>query len=182
MDIKQYLSSEKKRDLSYHDCYEGSDPPVCCHVCYELVSGPAYIYKDNDDDVTCGVHKTCGESPCKVQHPVHPDHPLEADCVSLEFWGSIIRGFICNGCSHFSFGFGYGCRACHFKLDFQCAFNTEIQQQQLPLKGDSDIKADFHDHRPFLPQKAFIISAWVLERYDLFLLLKGLQQISLCLY
>lgn len=95
---------------------------------------------------TFTVHKTCAESLCEIQHhPLHPHHPLQADCTTLKLVVGREIGFICSGCRHYSFGFGYGCRACDFKLDFQCAFpNLEIQPQ-LPIRRE--IKADFHEHK-----------------------------------
>lgn len=144
MDIKGHLASELNRDLKYQEWFEGTDQPIHCHVCYEVVSGPAYIYKDNYGYRLFALHKGCAESPCKIQHPLHPDHPLEADCNSLEFFGAIIKGFICKECRYYSFGFSYGCSSCNFKLDFRCVSN---QQNQLPLGGKMETKADFHDHK-----------------------------------
>ncbi|XP_057471160.1 uncharacterized protein LOC130759994 [Actinidia eriantha] len=59
------------------------------------------------------LHKSCANLPKKMEHPLHPSHPLVLvyDCI----W------FTCQVCSGEMEGFCYQCSKCNFYMDIRCA-------------------------------------------------------------
>lgn len=125
MDNSKIINKETR----YHEWYNGSGPTSHCKICHELISEEAaYVLKNNEED-SSAMHKKC---------------PLNADYDAITIGYSRLGFFVCNGCRHFSIGFGYYCAACDFKLDFRCAFNLQIQPREEETRK---IKADFHEHK-----------------------------------
>lgn len=132
--IKDLLSETSGLNLIYHDCFDGN-PKIYCRVCSEAVSGFSYIDITNSrSDRRYGLHKSCAESPCEIQHHLHPQHPLTA------FYKEGLH-FTCDGCRHFSFRVAsYHCVDCNFKLYFQCVSNPRI----LTLTEKLEISSEIH--------------------------------------
>ncbi|KAG7968485.1 hypothetical protein I3843_08G157700 [Carya illinoinensis] len=104
-----------------------------CAVCKQHVMGLNYYICKGCYSF---FHKSCGELPREMQHPLHPEH-------TLEITGRYYRKK-CHGCCEEWIGDNlYECSHCKFYLDPKCAF--------LPLT----IKAESHDHHLILLRKSF---------------------------
>jgi len=97
-------------------------------VCQTTISGPNYICKE------CGgfiIHKSCAELSDKLEHPLHPKHPL------IHTW-QFEEEPKCDGCNGEIKIYHpiYKCSDCNFRLEAKCAF--------LPLT----ILAEIHHEHP----------------------------------
>ncbi|XP_059436024.1 uncharacterized protein LOC132168944 [Corylus avellana] len=97
--------------------------PRCCG-CGEVILGISYRCR------RCRffLHKTCGQQPRELQHPLHPQHPL----LLLRECPNHDRCYFCN--EFILSGFAYSCSHCKFNLHLICA--------SYPFT----VKAEFHDH------------------------------------
>lgn len=74
-------------------------------------------YRCNDYEcVHVWFHKECTESPPEINHPSHPDHPLE-----LNHSGSTMHCDLCT--KNFGHRVIYSCSTCDFNVDTGCATN-----------------------------------------------------------
>ena len=96
-----------------------------------IVSG--FVYSCND----CRYYlpKECAKLEDEIEHVLHPFpslklHKLEGEGV-----------FCCSVCHNLCRGFGYHCTACNFKIDLQCALESEIW---LPIH-DHNLKLQVSD-------------------------------------
>lgn len=62
-------------------------------------------------------HERCLDLPIKIQHPVHPRHPLRR----LDFTQNCGDGKYCNACQLHIDGVPFGCLECSFDLHLRCA-------------------------------------------------------------
>ncbi|XP_062160221.1 protein VACUOLELESS GAMETOPHYTES-like isoform X2 [Alnus glutinosa] len=62
-----------------------------CVGCWEHISGPNYSCKECSWVV---LHKSCAELPRKLQHPLHPKHPL---LIKHQFLNPKVKCEGCNG-------------------------------------------------------------------------------------
>ncbi|XP_059436023.1 uncharacterized protein LOC132168943 [Corylus avellana] len=76
------------------------------------------------------LHKSCGEQPHELQHPLHPQHPL----ILLEESPDYELCYFCNKYIDRFRGFAYNCSHCNFNLHLKCA--------SIPFT----LKPEFHDH------------------------------------
>jgi len=104
--------------------YSYSDFIYTCEGCYEEILGYSYSCK------RCKffLHKSCGEQPRELQHPLHPQHPL----FLLEGSPADELCYFCN--KYIQRGFAYHCSHCNFNLHLKCA--------SIPFT----VEAEFHDH------------------------------------
>ncbi|XP_057470628.1 uncharacterized protein LOC130759516 [Actinidia eriantha] len=92
-------------DQNKNFCYKCT----CCELPIEIEGGSLYAC------LQCRalLHKSCVNLPQKMEHPLHPSHPLVLvyDCI----W------FTCQVCSGNIEGFCYHCSECKFHMDIRCA-------------------------------------------------------------
>ena len=92
-------------DQNKNFCYKCT----CCELPIEIEGGSLYAC------LQCRalLHKSCAHLPQKLEHPLHPSHPLVLlyDCI----W------FTCQVCSGKMQGFCYHCSECNFYMDVRCA-------------------------------------------------------------
>ena len=109
-----------------------------CGVCEEQPSG--FGYKCSECNFLC--HKSCFELPNKIQHPLHPNHPL---CIRVPHDSHYCAacGKCCRSC------FFYCCIDCDFNLDTKCASHWRVS------------KDDCHQHAyvPLIKQIQFTCEA-----------------------
>lgn len=101
-------------DEDYDGCGYGS---TFCFACHDSVRHTSTYSLDYVMGYGYTLHKSCASLPGKIQHPLHPQHPL-----IVQHYPSF---FICHGCSNVSMGLRYHCGACKFKLDLQCGSKIE---------------------------------------------------------
>ncbi|XP_059436027.1 uncharacterized protein LOC132168946 [Corylus avellana] len=94
-----------------------------CKGCGEGILGISYNCKRCD----FFLHKSCGEQPRKLQHPLHPQHPL---IMLLSIRSK--QSYFCS--KKILRGYTYHCFHCNFNLHLKCA--------SYPFT----VKAEFHDH------------------------------------
>ncbi|KAL7195390.1 hypothetical protein ACSBR1_035585 [Camellia fascicularis] len=98
--------------------------PEPCLVCWQGITSPMYLCKE---ELCCGsfrIHKSCSELPREMpQHPFHPHHSLtllpKPPYDSGTLW--------CNACGKMSWAFTYHCSVCQFDLDVSCASLSPIK-------------------------------------------------------
>ncbi|KAH7863127.1 hypothetical protein Vadar_013603 [Vaccinium darrowii] len=80
-----------------------------CDCCVLPISAPYY----NCPECHLILHKSCGDLPSQIHHPLHADHPLTLLNPSL---------FYCKSCGYGCTGFAFHCAICpNFYLDIQCS-------------------------------------------------------------
>ncbi|KAH7857155.1 hypothetical protein Vadar_009667 [Vaccinium darrowii] len=86
---------------------------IACNGCAQPVSAPFY----HCSKCNFILHDCCAEIPVKLEHLIHPDHPL-----LLNRWPSKCSGLlICQVCYRSCNGVSYGCVECDFFLHLDCA-------------------------------------------------------------
>ncbi|GFS31138.1 hypothetical protein Acr_00g0015850 [Actinidia rufa] len=92
-------------DKNKNFCYNCT----CCDLPIEIEGGSLYAC------LQCRalLHKSCANLPQKMEHPLHPSHPL------VLFYDCIL--FTCQVCSGIFQGFCYHCFECSFYMDVCCA-------------------------------------------------------------
>ncbi|GFS31134.1 hypothetical protein Acr_00g0015820 [Actinidia rufa] len=92
-------------DKNKNFCYKCS----CCKLPIEIQGGSLYAC------LQCRalLHKSCAHLPQKMEHPLHPSHPL------VLLYGCDL--FTCQVCSGTIQGFWYYCSECKFYMDVRCA-------------------------------------------------------------
>jgi hypothetical protein len=108
-----------------------------CNGCSETILGPNYICKKCHRFI---IHKSCAELPRKLEHLLHPKHPL------LLTHRNLFQGRCkCDGCNreNILWGFSYHCFDCNFSLKSKCA--------SLPLTNQAKIH---HAHPLTLVQRS----------------------------
>uniref|UniRef100_A0A7N2M1F9 DC1 domain-containing protein n=1 Tax=Quercus lobata TaxID=97700 RepID=A0A7N2M1F9_QUELO len=103
---------------------------ISCQGCWEPVWGPSYSC------ITCKNsyhHKSCAELPLELHHPLHPNHPLILQPITLgdEEYNK------CIDCNEFRFQYIYHCSDCNFSIHSGCS--------SFPLTTKSAVHKD-HDH------------------------------------
>ncbi|XP_031395353.1 uncharacterized protein LOC116206694 [Punica granatum] len=84
-----------------------------CDACQKGLAGLTYSCKIHK--CTFKMHISCAKLPLKLQHPLHPSHPLLLNTALSK------EGFICSLCRKKSRGFSFSCTDCWFYLDIVCA-------------------------------------------------------------
>jgi hypothetical protein len=122
MELQHFFHSHPLTFLHYW-AYSNFKYP--CDGCCEEILGFSYGCKSCE----FFLHKSCGEQPRELQHPLHPQHPL-----ILHIKKRLTRGrcYFCN--KYIRGGFAYHCLHCNFNLHLKCA--------SIPFT----VEAEFHDH------------------------------------
>ncbi|KAL5786580.1 hypothetical protein ACOSQ2_008972 [Xanthoceras sorbifolium] len=131
MNIKQLLT--EKFEFTFDEFCEGKYDPDYCLICFKLICEPAYIINEAEQ-----MHKSCGELPVEIQHPLHPRHPLKIQFLERDF-----GDLICDGCRHMSLSFNYECKKCKFHLDVKCVLEYEGQA----LVEKVEAFTNYHRHK-----------------------------------
>lgn len=101
-------------DKQINDESSASRKLIPCDACAQPVLAP--FYHCNECDFV--LHECCAKIPIELQHPIHPKHPLLLN----RWWQYKCSGLpICQGCNMSCNGVLYGCVACDFFLDLNCA-------------------------------------------------------------
>ena len=103
---------------------------ISCQGCWEPVWGPSYSC------ITCKAsyhHKSYAELPLELHHPLHPNHPLILQPITLgdEEYNK------CIDCNEFRFQNIYHCSDCNFNIHSGCS--------SFPLTIKSAVHKDY-DH------------------------------------
>ncbi|KAH7574551.1 hypothetical protein JRO89_XS03G0310800 [Xanthoceras sorbifolium] len=152
MNIKQLLN--EKYEVTFDEFCEGKYDPDYCFICYKQICEPAYIIPG---DEPAQMHKSCGELPTDIQHPLHPRHPLKIRSLERN-----LGDYICDGCRHFSVSLNYECRKCKFHLDFKCVLEYEGQA----LVEKVEAFTNYHRHKLQLLHAS--ISLLALEHFNMY--------------
>ncbi|KAL5783654.1 hypothetical protein ACOSP7_008683 [Xanthoceras sorbifolium] len=131
MNVKQLLTD--KYEFTFGEFCEGKCDPEYCFICFKLICEPAYITNEAEQ-----MHKSCGELPVEIQHPLHPRHPLKIQFLERDF-----GDLICDGCRHMSLSFNYECKKCKFHLDVKCVLEYEGQA----LVEKVEAFTNYHRHK-----------------------------------
>ncbi|KAK9275836.1 hypothetical protein L1049_023108 [Liquidambar formosana] len=117
-------------------CKRGKGDTVHCSACLLPVSsGPTYGCSRCKEFV---LHKSCAELERQLQHPFHPQHPL-----NLFTKSPYQSTCYCDACGNSCSGFVFHCADCRFDLDVGCA-------SLVPA-----INYEGHDHRLTLLDKIY---------------------------
>ncbi|KAL5850806.1 hypothetical protein ACOSQ4_008819 [Xanthoceras sorbifolium] len=152
MNIKQLFT--EKYEVTFDEFCEGKYDPEYCYICFKLICEPAYIIHG---EKIGQMHKSCGELPTEIQHPLHPRHPLKIRSLERN-----LGDYICDGCRHFSVSLNYECRKCKFHLDFKCVLEYEGQA----LVEKVEAFTNYHRHKLQLLHAS--ISLLELEHFNMY--------------
>ncbi|KAJ0715956.1 putative chromatin regulator PHD family [Helianthus annuus] len=116
-------TSVGKKTVSLHDPMKKVQ--LLCVGCVKpIMTVPFYVCCHYVDEQCCLVlHEWCAKLPSQIQDYFgHPEHPLVLlPKIPSEFFGV----FECEVCGLRSNGFAYGCTACEYYVDINCAFIPE---------------------------------------------------------
>jgi hypothetical protein len=125
MELQHFFHDHPLSSTLYSD-YTSFYTSFFCEGCGERILGFSYSCR------MCYffLHKSCGEQPHQLQHPLHPQHPL----ILLEISPNHDKQ-LCYFCNEYILrGFAYNCSHCNFNLHLKCA--------SIPFT----LKPEFHDH------------------------------------
>ncbi|GFY98185.1 hypothetical protein Acr_12g0007260 [Actinidia rufa] len=119
------------------ELFSGSKDNLC-EACVKPIFAPFY----GCTPCKYFLHKCCAELPTQIQHPFHPNHPLDLLTKAPKDFGL----FLCRCCDNLCNGFSFKCAKCKdFYLDVKCG----------SLSGP--IKHESHKH---------VLTPKIMSRYD----------------
>ncbi|CAH8386486.1 unnamed protein product [Eruca vesicaria subsp. sativa] len=95
-------------------------------------------------------HKKCAEAPLEINHPSHPQHPLQLT--------SKAQDGLCNLCESYNFPPFYSCSTCLFKVDLICGMKLLPSAIEHPLCHDHPLA--FFKSRKDIPCEACSEDIW----------------------
>ncbi|PKI54877.1 hypothetical protein CRG98_024760 [Punica granatum] len=106
---------------------------IDCRACQRQISGLVYGCRS----CIFLLHQSCAELPREMQHPLHPQHPLN-------LLASPKKAFKSRGCDN-SYQFAYSCDECALYLDVLCAVSTPPPSQE--QEKDSMVMINHFSHQ-----------------------------------
>ncbi|KAJ0037575.1 hypothetical protein Pint_24112 [Pistacia integerrima] len=114
------------------DCDYGMD--ICCANSSKEESTYSSSSTNRCTKSNCGpLYKSCLKLPWKLQHEMHPDHPLALFPTPAYASG----GFRCNACDETGTRFNYHCSDCKYDLHIACSKlpqTMKLEDHEHPLK------------------------------------------------